>query len=278
MNKKRRRHREISCRTCQIGLREFTESSWNQDRHLLEVTTDILQNHLVQTLYHQKESTICLRTFPKTQIVNVRKYSARPSSVISLLPTTKPSMKRENRGTIKGAQLWCKIWPPNGFKVTHAKQKKNTRNDEKSCEVSRQRFYTQTIHWNVFGKACGDLQWNYCASTPHQPETNGIAERAVGRVTEGTSSGLDERWWVESMECCCYLRTVQDLLPGGKFPHERCCEEQFSGPIIPFVAKVACHHQRKIRRGVISSARMYSQVFYMGCALYAGGSWRSSGE
>ena len=51
-----------------------------------------------------------------------------------------------------------------------------------------------------FGKACQDLSWNHCTSTPHRSETNGIAERAVRRVKEGTpavllQSGLDEKWW-----------------------------------------------------------------------------------
>ena len=47
-----------------------------------------------------------------------------------------------------------------------------------------------------FGKACEDLSWNHCTSTPHRSETHGIAERSVRRVKEGTSavllqSGLD---------------------------------------------------------------------------------------
>ena len=33
-----------------------------------------------------------------------------------------------------------------------------------------------------FGKACEDLSWDHCTSTPHRLETNGIAERAVRRV------------------------------------------------------------------------------------------------
>ena len=50
-----------------------------------------------------------------------------------------------------------------------------------------------------FGKACEDLSWNHCTSTPHRSETNGIAERAVRRVKEGTfavllHSGLNESW------------------------------------------------------------------------------------
>ena len=54
--------------------------------------------------------------------------------------------------------------------------------------------------------ACEDLSWNHCTSTPHRSETNGIAERAVRRVKEGTSavllqSVLDEKWWADSMEC-----------------------------------------------------------------------------
>ena len=57
-----------------------------------------------------------------------------------------------------------------------------------------------------FGKSCEHLSWHHCASTPHRSETNGIAERAVRRVKEGASavlvqSGLDEKWWADSMEC-----------------------------------------------------------------------------
>ena len=40
-----------------------------------------------------------------------------------------------------------------------------------------------------FGKSCEDLSWNHCTSTPHRSETNGIAERAVRRVTVAIRSG-----------------------------------------------------------------------------------------
>ena len=70
-----------------------------------------------------------------------------------------------------------------------------------------------------------------------------IAERAVRRVKEGTSavllqSGLDEKWWADSMECCSYLRNVQDLLAAGRTPCERRFRESFNGPVIPFGALV----------------------------------------
>ena len=50
-----------------------------------------------------------------------------------------------------------------------------------------------------FGKSCEDLSWNHCTSTPRRSETNGIVEREVRRVREGSSavllqSGLDENW------------------------------------------------------------------------------------
>ena len=73
-------------------------------------------------------------------------------------------------------------------------------------------------------KACEDLSWNHCMSTPHRSETNGV-ERAVRGVKEGTSAvflqpGLNESWWADSMECHTYLRNVTDLSSDGKMPHE----------------------------------------------------------
>ena len=94
-----------------------------------------------------------------------------------------------------------------------------------------------------FGKACEDLSWNHCTSTPHRSETNGIAERAVRRVKEGTSavvlqSGLDESWSADSMECYTYLRNVTDLLSDEKTPYERRFGKPFFGPVIPSGATV----------------------------------------
>ena len=91
----------------------------------------------------------------------------------------------------------------------------------KFLEPTRKPKVIYTDNSLEFGKACEDLSWNHCTSTPHRSETNGIAERAVRRVKEGTSSvllqsRLDEEWWADSMECCCYLRDIQDLLSDGK--------------------------------------------------------------
>ena len=76
---------------------------------------------------------------------------------------------------------------------------------QKFLETDRNPKVIYTDSSLEFGTACEDLSWNHCTSTPHRSETNGIAERAVRRVKEGTSavllqSGLDERW-ADSMEC-----------------------------------------------------------------------------
>ena len=97
-----------------------------------------------------------------------------------------------------------------------------------------------------FANSCEELSWNHCTSTPHRSETNGIAERAVRRVKEGTSavllqSGPGNEWWADSMECHCYPRNIQDLLSDGKTPFERRFGMHFNGPVVPFGAMVEYH-------------------------------------
>ena len=96
---------------------------------------------------------------------------------------------------------------------------------QKFLEPDRKPKVIYTDNSLEFGKACEDLSWNYCTSTPHRSETNGIAERAVRRVKEGTSAVLlvrsGSKLVADSMECCTNLRNVTDLLSDGKTPYER---------------------------------------------------------
>ena len=50
---------------------------------------------------------------------------------------------------------------------------------QKFLEPKRKPKVIHTDNSLEFGKACEDLSWNHCASTPHRSETNGIAQRAV---------------------------------------------------------------------------------------------------
>ena len=54
-------------------------------------------------------------------------------------------------------------------------------------------------------------------------------------------SGLNENWWADSMECCCYLHNIQDLLSDGKTPDERRVGVPFEGPILAFGSMVEYH-------------------------------------
>ena len=117
---------------------------------------------------------------------------------------------------------------------------------QKFLEPERKPKVISTDNSLEFGKACEDLSWNHCTSTPHRSETNGIAERAVRRVKEGTSavllqSGLNESWWADSMECYTYPRNVTDFLTDGKTPYERRFGHPFNGPIIPCGSLVEYH-------------------------------------
>ena len=115
-----------------------------------------------------------------------------------------------------------------------------------------------------FGKACEDLSWNHCTSTPHRSETNGIAERAVRRVKEGTSavllqSGLNER----------------DLLSDGKTPYERRFGQPLKGPIIPIGSLVEYHLiTAKDQSRIHQFGKNVLPGLFLGYALYAGGIWK----
>ena len=91
-------------------------------------------------------------------------------------------MRDVNQETITGTLSWCKSLPLSGFNLIRAKQRLHMRRKE-LCQTSwnchpNQKSFTLTIHWN------------FRTSIPHRSETNGIAERAVRRVKEGTSAVL----------------------------------------------------------------------------------------
>ena len=116
-------------------------------------------------------------------------------------------MKIVNLETITDMQSWCRTWPLNGSSRIRVKQKtsqETQRSLQKFLEPERKPKVTYTDNSLEFGKVCEDLSWNHCTSTPHRSETNGIAERAVRRVKEGTSavllqSGLNEMLCIGKM-------------------------------------------------------------------------------
>ena len=146
-----------------------------------------------------------------------------------------------SRGAGFSHSIWIQAYP-----CKNKTSQETQRSLQKFLEPERKPKVIYTDNSLEFGKVCEDLSWNHCTCTPHRSETNGIAERAVHRVKEGTSavllqSGLNESWWADSMECYTYLRNVTDFLSDGKTPYERRFGKPFEGPIIPFGSLVEYH-------------------------------------
>ena len=162
-------------------------------------------------------------------------------------------------------------------------QKQNfTRNRKVACksswsQIGSLKSFTLTILWN--SAKLVKISPGIIARL-HRSETNGIAERAVRRVKEGTSavllqSGLHESWWADSMECYTYLRNVTDLLSDGKTPYERRFGQPFKGPIIPFGSLVEYHPiTAKDQSRIHQFEKKVSPGLFLGYALYAGRIWK----
>ena len=102
-------------------------------------------------------------------------------------------MKDVNPETITDKQSWYKIELLNGYNLFRAKQNllrrgKGVYESFSSRRKSRKPIFTDTSL--EFGKSCDDFSWNHCTSIHHRSETNGIPERAVRRIKEGTSAVL----------------------------------------------------------------------------------------
>ena len=159
---------------------------------------------------------------------------------------------------------------------------RNQRSLQKFLEPERKPKVIYTDNSLEFGKACEDLSWNHCTSTPHRSETYGITERTVRRVKEGTSavllqSGLNESWWADSMECYTYLRNVTDLFSDGKTPYERRrlgnLFKDLSFHLVHWLSIILCtaKDQSRIHLNL-------ERQSYLDCSsnthLYAGGIWK----
>ena len=75
-----------------------------------------------------------------------------------------------------------------------------------------------------FQAAFQQLEYLADTSTPHLPQTNGIAERSIRRIKEGTrvlleQSGFNMLWWADAMRCYCFLRYDGALLKHFLYDH-----------------------------------------------------------
>ena len=76
-------------------------------------------------------------------------------------------------------------------------------------QVKPEHVYTDSSE--EFKKFLKELKLLHEASTPYRSQTNGVVERVVRKVKEGTSctlvqSGFEEAWWDRAMLCYCFLK------------------------------------------------------------------------
>ena len=154
-----------------------------------------------------------------------------------------------------------------GVPVQTKTSQETQRSLQKFLEPERNPKVFYTDNSLEFGKACEDLSWNHCTSTPHRSETDGIAERAVRRVKEGTSavllqSGRNESWWADSMDVTPICETSQINYLMGRRPMKDVLGNHLKDRLFQDQSRI---HQfgKKVLPGL-----------FLGYALYAGGIWK----
>ncbi len=120
------------------------------------------------------------------------------------------------------------------------------------------------------------------AATPHRPQTNSVAERAVRMVLEGTRavllpSGLPYRRWADAARCSCFLRHVKDPADEDFTPYQLRRTSEFKGRLVQFGPMVQYKPSAKMEGGTIKmfDSRMVPGSF-IEYYLHAGG--RRSGD
>ena len=130
---------------------------------------------------------------------------------------------------------WYWTWLHNGYPCK-----------SKTCRSSWRPKVIYTDSSLEFGKACEELPWNHFTSTLHRSETNGIAERAVRRLKEGTSVVAVTIWFgrkvVGGFHGMLRLSAKRSRpLIGWETQYERRFRAPFEGPVIPFGSMIEYH-------------------------------------
>ena len=125
---------------------------------------------------------------PNLQGHHAEDAMAEPYHMLKILVTCCESRNNHRHAVVVQdlATRWIQVYQNTKHKTSQETQ----RSLQKFLEPERKPKVIYTDNSLEFGKACEDLSWNHCTSTPHRSERNGIAERAVRRVTEGTSAVL----------------------------------------------------------------------------------------
>ena len=179
----------------------------------------------VSSVPNQEETAILLIDYPKFSNCEVwmKTKQHEPGVVLDLtsarsglhFPQNSADDNILNSRWTKKRARWFREF---GYRAIRWKQKETS--GTMSC---LQRFHLpsqkpETIHRDNskdFIKVCRVSHWHHDTSASHRSETNGVAERAVRIVKEGTlphkcENGTARKMWDRVTECSCYLRNGRD--------------------------------------------------------------------
>ena len=225
-------------------------------------TQVLLMNHLqgpwevwiwVNTVFHihfpkDRNCEICQRTKNHKGSVQKTYWQSRIScrKIFGDLITAEHKVlsagcesRNYHRYAVRGARLGHLMDP-----VVSVQNKKLLRKPKGACkkflEPNGKRKVIYTDNSLEFGKACKDLYWNHCTSTPYRSQTHEIAERAVSRVKKVRLRYCCNQVWMKDdgqipWNAVPVLRNIQDFLFDGKIPSDHVFGEPFKGPINRFV-------------------------------------------
>ena len=122
-------------------------------------------------------------------------------------------------------------------------------------DIKAKRVYTDNS--KELGKAVHQLCTCHDTVAPCTPAANGVIERAVRRVKEGTraallQSGLPDRWWHKAMTCYYFLRNIHDIMVHGSTLYKMRYGEDLRGPIIPFWRRTTLQTKQTKRQREVS--------------------------
>ena len=137
-------------------------------------------------------------------------------------------------------------------------------------------FYTDGA--GELGTAADELGWRHDASTPHRPQTNGVAERNVRRIIEGTrtalhASALSHCWWPEASQCFCNLYNFTTKVRDDCTPYELRHGVSFQGLLIPFGALVSFYPAGPRQKQMAKFEPRQVDGIFIGYHMQSGGKW-----
>ena len=188
-----------------------------------------------------------------------------------------PRRKTERTARRSGTLSSCKMDTRVGYRVVPRKD--NDARERASCGHSCPPFQKPgrvfTDSAKEFIKACQGLQWTHDTNTLHRSATNGIAEREVRRVEEGTATAMVQSGQVEQWCDCArnFIATCESCTTRWPMARQRMrknwCNLRWAPNPVRSPTQLQTHLSPKASHGCIKSAVFRAGRWWSGNLLIA---------